>query len=311
MQNLSSPTMPAETWTSWQQNVPSMLSLLQEWINARAVDPAWYQEQMAVMQSATANDKPLNLLFKALGFTPRKLGKHDLALNPAELARAHSLRAGFDPGRWSVDQAARVGLILSIARQMSSCADFARLLDQLTEQGEIGEQIALYQGFALYPQDPALSARAGEAVRNGMRPVFAAIALRNPWPQYVFDEATWNQMVVKTFFLDLPVWPIQGIAQRANPDLSGILLDLAEERQAAGRIVNPELWRLVALCPGERGLDVLQKMAASADSRQLRILALACQHSRAPEIQELRTQLLAMCGTQSETDWHALAQWQE
>ncbi len=205
-----------------------------------------------------------------------------------------------------------MALILTVAANLPQAQDFASLLDTLAEQGDIQEQIALYQGFAFYPQHPALLARAREAVRNGMRPVFAAFALRNPWPLHGLPQDAWNQMVVKTFFLDLPLWPVQGLAQRANPALTQILLDLAAERQAAGRPRSAELWRMVALCPGPRGLAALQAEYAQAqaaqDQTRLQALALALQQSDAAELAELRS---ALQPDTTHRDWPQFAPWQE
>ncbi|WP_338848135.1 EboA domain-containing protein [Massilia sp. W12] len=311
------PLLPAETWADWRAQLPQIQSCLQEWISARASDPAWYLAQCQILASATPSDRPLNLLFKALGLAARKLGKADLALSAAQLQAAQTARAGWDPSRWSVDQAARSGLIVCTLAHLPSMEACAALLEQIAEQSEIQEQIALYQGYALYPQHPLLLPRAREAVRNGMRPVFAAFALRNPWPLAMFDEAAWNQMAVKTFFLDLPLWPVQGLSARANPALSAILYDLLCERRSAGRAISAELWRMLALCPDARICAVLQDLAqqAAPGSALRAALARAVLESGAPELDALRARLAQEYGAAMQdgslADWPALAPWQE
>jgi hypothetical protein len=285
---------PDESWEAWLALRLAAASLLREWIEAKSSGSSWYADTTAQLAGAHGDQEAAAILFKALGWAPRKLGKGDLALEPHELARADNLRPGFDPRRWSIDQTARIGLILAAAGRLDGIGALAALLDQLAAQGEVQELIALYQGFALYPFHAAISARAREAARSGMRPVFAAIALRNPWPRRMFDEAAWNQMILKTFFLDLPVWPIQGAAARCNPDLTRMLLDLADERQAAGRTVNPELWAMVACCPGERGLRRLARLAQEF-----------------PDAIHLVESARREHGMADEARWQELSQWQE
>ncbi len=79
-----------------------------------------------------------------------------------------------------------------------------------------------------------------------MKPVFEAIACHNPYPSDYFDQAAWNQMVVKAVFVGTSIKNIAGIAERANPDLRQMLRDLISERQAAGRAVPTDVTDYVA-----------------------------------------------------------------
>ncbi|MFZ6640111.1 EboA domain-containing protein [Undibacterium sp. TC4M20W] len=217
------------------------LSQLDIWIAARSTPEALLWFRLQCQQISTAKQE--RDVYRAMGMASRKLGKQDLNLTVEELAAAHALRPGFDPSAWSVDIAARVAFLL--ASYAGDEAQFARQLDSIADSAEINELIALYSGFPLYPAAVAIEHRAREAIRSSMRPIFEAMAHRNPYPMLSFDEAAWNQMVVKCFFLDSPLWPIQGLEQRNNPALAAILIDLAHERWAAGRAISPELWRCV------------------------------------------------------------------
>lgn len=217
-------------------------AMLANWIEGRCTLDGW---QWFAAQLRDIRAQPTDaVLARALGWAPRKLGKADLALSVAEQAHAAQLRPGLDASTWSVDQTARIAFIL--ATFDSDASAFMHRLDRLADTAELNESIALYCGMPLYPGPAALVPRAREAVRSAIRPVFAALALRNPYPAEQFDDAAWNQMIVKTFFMDTPLWQVLGIEQRANPALAAMLLGLADERHAAGRIVSPELWRCVA-----------------------------------------------------------------
>ena len=45
--------------------------------------------------------------------------------------------------------------------------------------------------------------------------MFQAIACHNPYPSDYFDEAAWNQMVVKCVFVGAPIGAIIGLMRAA------------------------------------------------------------------------------------------------
>ena len=56
---------------------------------------------------------------------------------------------------------------------------------------------------------------------------------------HYFDEHRWNHMVLKALFNGAALAPIQGLDERANPELAAMLRDYAHERWAADRAVSP------------------------------------------------------------------------
>src|SRR5919109_40407 len=239
----------------------SARSLLEQWI-ARAVDAAKFaafRERVAAVGDIIDE----KVLVKALGLAPRLLGKADIPLAPGDREQADAIRPGWDPTGPSVDQAARIAFVLASYRGDQKA--FAQRIDRLCETADIGELIAIYRGFAIFPAAELLIARAGEGVRSAMRPVFEAIAHRNPYPREFFDEVAWNHMVLKALFIGSTLAPIQGLDARANEDLAIMLRDYAHERWAAGRPVSPELWRCVG--PFARGqvLADLERVLATGD----------------------------------------------
>jgi hypothetical protein len=77
---------------------------------------------------------------------------------------------------------------------------FATRVDRLCTTPSVTEYIAYLKGFAIFPAAKLLYGRAREGVRSAITPVFAAIACHNPYPFNHFDEAAWNQMIVKAVF---------------------------------------------------------------------------------------------------------------
>jgi hypothetical protein len=228
------------------------LALADLWISRSADDRgmAWFRGVLDEVSRAS-NDRALGV---AIGLAPRRLGKAGLSLRADDLAGATALRNGLDPAGWSVDQLARIALMLASYRDDVS---FAERLDRFCTTAEVNELIALYRGLAVYPAAALIEPRAREAVRSGMKPVFEAIAHCNPYPGEVFAEPDWNQMVVKAIFIESSLWPIQGLDRRGNPDLARMLVALAQERHAAGRPISPEIWRCIVPHADREGMAAL------------------------------------------------------
>ena len=193
------------------------------------VSMAWLDAELDCQQSGV-DDRRLAL---ALGLAGRKIGRAELSLPAADLAAARRLRSGWQPERWGADEAARVALLLASWR--GDEAAFVARIEKLCANAELAELVACLKGFAVFPAPAALEPRAREGVRASMRPPFEAIACHNPYPFDHFDDAAWNQMVVKCVFVGAPIAAIVGLHERRNHDLVRMLRDFADERRAAGR----------------------------------------------------------------------------
>lgn len=199
----------------------SLLSALADACPADAV--AWLQAQR---QRIAGGDE--RALFLALGQAGRKIGRAPL------------------PGGWSADQAARTLLVLALPAH--DATRWLATLDRCFHAGTVEELVALYQALPLLPHPRLLAARAAEGVRSGMAPVFAAVALDNPYPAAHLGEAAWNQMVLKAFFTAADVDRILGLRDRLNADLGRMLAGYARERRVAGRTLDPRLPPLARAC---------------------------------------------------------------
>ncbi|MBE9557719.1 MAG: EboA domain-containing protein [Proteobacteria bacterium] len=245
------------------------LELLHGWL-ARQLDAAalaWLDEQLGKADGADRD------LYLAVGLAPRKLGKADLILCADDLAAADAARPGWNPAGWSVDQAARIALLLAAARDEGG---FPAKLERLCNTADVRELIAFYQGLPLYPNQKAYVARAGEGARTNMKAVFEAVAHHNPYPAEQFDEHSWNQLVLKAVFVGGALNPIHDFDRRRNEDLARTLVDYAHERWAASRVITPELWRAVGPFIDEPMLGDMKRVATSDDpvERQAAVLAL-------------------------------------
>jgi hypothetical protein len=253
-------------------------ALLNGWLAARLdeVQRHWLDGQIARVEAARGGPA----LAVAIGLIPRKLGKADLAPSMAEVNQARRLRPDLDPSGWSVDQTARILLLLASFDGDETA--FAARFDDLMTKGEVGEHIALLRGLPLYPAAALLLARAGEGVRSAVQPVFEAVAHANPYPVEQFSETQWNHMVLKALFIGSRLAPIQGLDARRNADLAAMLIDYAHERWAAGRDLSPELWRCVGPFAREHDIADLAKVLEGGTEAERKAAALALAECKLP-----------------------------
>ena len=264
------------------------LELLIRWVRERTAGDGrrWFDVTLERLQRTDAGDRDLYI---ALGFAPRRLGKADLALGAVDLEAARAARPGWDPSAWSVDQAAR--LVFLLARFDGEETRFFRLMETLFRTADVGELVCFYRGLPLYPGQELYLRRAREGARTNMKPVFEAVAHGNPYPFERFDEAAWNQMVLKALFIESRLDPIQGLDSRRNPELARMLVDYAHERWAAGRPVAPELWRCVGPFAEGAVLDDLARVLRSEDRQEREAAALALAESPDPRARVLLAQV--------------------
>jgi hypothetical protein len=213
--------------------------MLLGWLSSR-LEPsaqAWLCERCVELSTGGPDKR----LFLAFGQAVRRTGKSPLALDPAEQAQAFALHPGWNLCDWTVDQAARAALLLSLP----SGPKTIEAILALHQTADMGEHVALVRPLFLLPDAMGLLHIAREGMRSNMRNVFEAVSQRNPNPADFCDDIAWNQMVVKCVFQELPLHPIYGLDRRANAELSRILLSLVEERRAAHRAISSEVWRCI------------------------------------------------------------------
>jgi len=218
------------------------IALLRRWLEP-AVPPdaaAWIGTEIERQQTGV-DERRLGI---AVGLVGRKIGRPALSLPRDEIEAATKLRAGWQPAHWSADEMARIAILL--ATYAGDDRAFAARVDRLCTTAEINEHVSYLKGFAIFPAGDELIGRAREGVRSSAGPVFEAIACRNPYPFDYFDEAAWNQMVVKSVFVGAPLDTIVGLNERRNPELVLMLRDFVAERHAAGRPLPDAVHRYIA-----------------------------------------------------------------
>jgi len=165
----------------------------------------------------------------------RRLGGQQAALAPSE--RDELARAGIEvPDAFSLTDLARAALLHAAFCALDP-SEHVALITEIFRKGDSGERIALLRTLPLLPAPERFATLAVEACRTHVLDVFAAIACENPFPARYFPEPSFNQLVMKTLFLDLPLERVLGWRGRCNAALRTSVTDFEAERRAAGRPV--------------------------------------------------------------------------
>lgn len=129
-------------------------------------------------------------------------------------------------------------------------------LRDLYAHGDLEERAMLLRAMHVLPIGAVTIEMLGEAQRtNIVLHVEAAVCDGDLWARCVgqpdFDVDTANKLMLKCAFIDLPLQRMLDAEQRANAGLSRMLQDLATEREAAGRSVWSDTWRMIGRAPTE------------------------------------------------------------
>lgn len=160
------------------------------------------------------------------------------------------LTADLDLNTFTSLELARIYLLIKIADKFEQ--EYEHIIENLFKTAGNNELIALYKSLSFLPEPQKFLFRAHEGVRSNNTLIFNSIALNNTYPMNFFDENSWNQLILKAFFIESDIKQIIGIQKRVNTNLINMLIDFANERSKAGRTVNPELFNLVKLSTDEK-----------------------------------------------------------
>jgi len=250
--------------------------------NLSAETWSWLTEKSILGSHST---QQLNAAFVSL---PRKTGRTFIHFTQEQAEALLLARPNFTINNWSIDRLCRVWLLLHIDAGKKD--DYFRTIENLFLAAEMNELVALYSSLPVLQYPELWRGRCAEGIRSNIGIVLEAVICDNPYPSEQLSEAAWNQLVMKAFFTDKPVHRIIGLDQRANKELANMLWDYANERWAASRRVNPQLWRCVGKFIDEKNFPGIQRIFHSTDELEKEAAALACSGSDYPSAKQLLSQ---------------------
>lgn len=229
-------------------------------VRLQAESLRWLEKTAFQLRSAPEE----RLLYASYSAAIRYSGKGPLDPTESELREAAGLVPGWNPLDWTLDQTARIAILLSLPATAVS----ARRIDAIYQTSDLGEALALMKALPLLPLPAEHLERARMGARSNVKSQFEAVAVRNPYPARHFDETAWNQLVSKAIFVETPLSGITGLDKRGNRALNRILADLVRERRAAGRTFDPWLFRCMAVSADGAELDLLESLLESGSPRE-------------------------------------------
>jgi len=217
-------------------------------------------------------------------------GKDPLNLTSDELG-AMSEITDLTCATWTTDEAARAMLLLECS-QNSSHEESAKCIHECFRYSDKFELAALLKSLPLLPKPETFLHHAREACRSNIQDVFMAIAYDNIYPANFFSTDAFNQMVMKAFFMGIFINPILQLDETINEDLARMALDYMEEREAAGRAVPFDLWRVVAPATEPRVIPTLKKYLQHEDPLHRQAVAMSLTLSKNEQAKEMLTAAL-------------------
>lgn len=242
----------------------------------RSINPAafsWLIEKTSQFSGENKNA----VFFAAFTAVPRQTAKNLIVLSDEEIQEIAEKGEGFSLSNYTVDRLARTYLLLNWPS--ADKANYLKTITQLFKAAEMNELVALYGALPLLTYPKEWMKQCAEGIRSNIGTVLEAIICNNPFPAQYLEEAAWNQLVLKAFFTEKPINRIIGLDARANIHLSNTLIDYAHERWAAGRSVEPQLWRLVGKFIDERTFSNIQRVFETGTQIEKQAAALACAQS--------------------------------
>ena len=206
---------------------------LLETVRARVSGAAWHWLETAMEESATAPPDALAVLYTKAA---ARVGTGPVRPAPAPSPPPLAL---FD--RWTVADAARAALLLTIAERNADTDAFVKAALACFERGDSAEQLSWLKSTAILPWPDRFLHTVIDGCRTNILPLFEAVACENPYPAQHFPDRNFNQLVLKALFNSVALSRIVGLQGRLNAELTRMAGDYADERRAAGRAVPADI----------------------------------------------------------------------
>ncbi|WEK18914.1 MAG: EboA domain-containing protein [Candidatus Pedobacter colombiensis] len=220
--------------------IRSLAELFHQIIKRNLNSDAWsWLEKKVNLVKTEERSVQLNLSFSQL---PRITGRNIVELKNNEAAEITLLVPDLEIDHWTIDRLCRVWLLMQLPA--GDKETYLKKINGLFAVAEMNEQVALYTALPFYGYPEEWIAKCEEGVRSNIGTVLEAIMYHNPYPAKFLSIPSWNQLVLKAFFMEKEVSKIYGLYERVNPALSETLLDYVQERLAAHRTVAPEIYQL-------------------------------------------------------------------
>ena len=230
----------------------------------------WLQERVTLI-SAGNDAIQLQICFAAVA---RKIEKKLIHLDSYQKEQLTNFLPEIFIEGWTLHRLCRLYILLNLNEAEKE--KYCHAIESLFVNAEMNERADLHAALPAFAYAQHWVKFCEEGIRSNIGVVLEAIMYNNPYPANYLEEAAWNQLVLKAFFTEKNINLIVGIDERANAPLAETLIDYAQERWAANRTVNVQLWRLVAPFIDDANFTIIEKLHISEDENTRLAAALAC-----------------------------------
>ena len=234
---------------------------------------------------STKSRKDKNLLFFYFSNLTHFFEKKISRLEKRQIKKANELIKDWMPHHWTLLETSRAYFLLEIPYQDKK--EYQSILNEILQTADLQESIALTKALPILPYSHNYLSLGKSILRTNIQPLFESMVHYNPYPVTFFDENTWNQMILKTIFIKVPLYPILHIDSRINKRLKDMLIDFAKECQSAEREVTPELWRCVGPFIEQKDLSFLKAIYTNPYRKDALAAGLALKESNLYEAKNI------------------------
>ncbi len=155
--------------------------------------------------------------------------------------------------RGSIDDVARARLVEALVEN-ADAASVAGLLTDLYRHGDDAERRGVLRGLGTIGRDSSSTRADSDLVRIGVGLVNDALRTNDPrlvaaamgeFAARHLPAVEWRGGVLKCLFMHIPLGAVTAIEDRRDAELKVQAQNLADERQAAGRVLSPDLTALI------------------------------------------------------------------
>ncbi len=230
------------------KNVTALASTLQQ--TCSQAQWLWLNDKVDAIKKS---EQPIDVLQISLAMAKRKVGDEAIK-TPSEFTH------------WRSHEAARVLLLFAaISTQVQPKKE---LVANSFAQGDEFEKEAILKGLSLLDPTGDLVYLAEDSCRTNIITLFTAMSQKNPYPEQYFSEGIFNQMILKSLFLDINIESIIGLSKRVNYSMSRMCFDYVRERITAGRRVPASIWLTIDLDLLPEASDTFKQFIADENDQQ-------------------------------------------
>ena len=211
----------------------------------------WLNERVSSLCDIET-ERFLSVINESLHAVRRKLSKRHVVISFSERAEAStpSPYGAVPVGHWLQSELAQIFMISRVLTRRTSLSDRLSTLYKIYDASDTEGRVACLRSLNFVEgrtEDALIMIH--DAGRTYLSELMEAGWCHHPFSSKHLSAEELRKAVMKALFCDVSIEGIIGIDQLADQELSRRLSEFANEREAADRMVPPEVWRVASYYP--------------------------------------------------------------